>query len=72
MFGDVIYMAPSSKDPAKRSFFINPVGVYGPSCLSVSGTREIDADVGLLHEAFKKGSKSSPEVVSKRPNQQRK
>jgi hypothetical protein len=73
MFGDVIFMAPSSKDPSRRSFFINPVGVYGPSCLSVSGTREIDADVGLLHEEFKKGSKpKSPEITSKRPSQQRK
>lgn len=77
MFGDVIYMAPSTKDPTRRSFFINPVGVYGPSCLSVVGTREIDADVGLLHEEFKKASKAalkhkSPEIESKRPNQQRK
>lgn len=55
MFGDIVFMALASKDKAKRSFFINPVGVYGPSCLSVSGTREIDADVGLLHDEFKKG-----------------
>src|SRR5574337_2119618 len=72
MFADIVFMAPSSKDKGKRSFFINPVGVYGPSCLSLPGTHEIDADVGLLHEAFQKGGKSSPESVSKRPNQQRK
>src|SRR5574337_763246 len=72
MFADIVFMAPSSKDKGKRSFFINPVGVYGPSCLSLPGTHEIDADVGLLHEAFQKGGKSSPEIVSKRPNQQRK
>lgn len=59
MFGDVIFMAPNSKDPARRSFYINPVGVYGPSCLSAPGTREIDADVGKLHEEFKKASKPS-------------
>jgi hypothetical protein len=58
MFGDIVFMAPNSKDAARRSFFINPVGVYGPSCLSVSGTREIDADVGVLHEEFKKTTKS--------------
>lgn len=57
MFGDIVFMAPHSKDPARRSFFINPIGVYGPSCLSAPGTHEIDADVGLLHEEFKKASK---------------
>lgn len=75
MFGDIVFMAPSSKDRSKRSFFINPIGVYGPSCLSVDGTSEIDADVGVLHEEFKKkfkgGSKRSPEIATKRPNQQR-
>jgi hypothetical protein len=64
MFGDIVFMAPSSKDPAQRSFYINPVGVYGPSCLSAPGTREIDADVGLLHEEFKK---ASPAVKSSAP-----
>lgn len=58
MFGDIIFMAPSSKDPKRRSFYINPVGVYGPSCLSAPGTREIDADVGLLHDEFRKAGKS--------------
>ena len=53
MFSDIVFMAPSTKDSAKRSFHINPVGVFGPSCLSAPGTREIPADVGLLHEAFK-------------------
>jgi hypothetical protein len=62
-FADVVFMGPSSKDSAKRSFFINPVGVYGPSCLSVVGTREIDADVGLLHEEFKKAGKIKPNTV---------
>ena len=56
MFADIIFMAPSSKDQTRRSFYINPIGVYGPSCLSAPGTREIDADVGLLHEEFKKSS----------------
>jgi hypothetical protein len=64
MFGDVVFMAPSSKDPSGRSFFINPVGVYGPSCLSVDGTREIPADVGLLHEEFRRGTK--PKAVRAR------
>jgi hypothetical protein len=74
MFGDIVFMAPSSKDHSKRSFFINPIGVYGPSCLSADGTSEIDADVGALHEEFKKklkGGKKSPEIATKRPNQQR-
>jgi hypothetical protein len=57
MFSDVVYMAPSTKDGARRSFYINPIGVYGPSCLSVVGTHEIDADVGLLHEEFTKAGK---------------
>jgi hypothetical protein len=57
MFADIIFMAPSSKNPERRSFYINPVGVYGPSCLSAPGTREIDADVGLLHDEFRKASK---------------
>jgi hypothetical protein len=52
MFGDTIFMAPSSKNPAERSFFINPVGVYGPTCLSAHGTSEIPADVGRLHKEF--------------------
>ena len=72
-FSNIVFMAPSSKDNSKRSFYINPVGVYGPSCLDLEGTHELDADVGLLHKAFEKGGKSSsPEVVSKRPNQNRK
>jgi len=72
MFGDIVFMAPNTKDRSKRSFFINPVGVYGPSCLSADGTSEIDADVGALHEEFKKKSKaSSPKIETKRPNQQR-
>ncbi len=66
MFGDVIYMAPNSKDPSKRSFHINPVGVYGPSCLSLPDTREIDADVGLLHDAFTRASKAKTTSSSSR------
>ena len=58
MFGDIVFLAPSSKDPAARSFFVNPVGVYGPTCLSVQGTREIPADVGRLHQVFNKTDKS--------------
>lgn len=58
MFGDIIFMAPSSKNQSRRSFYINPVGVFGPSCLSASGTREIDADVGILHDEFKKAGKA--------------
>ena len=74
MFGDIVFMAPNSKDRSKRSFFINPIGVYGPSCLSADGTSEIDADVGVLHEEFKKkfkGGKRSPEIATKRPNQRK-
>lgn len=59
MFADIVYMAPSSKDFSRRSFYINPVGVFGPSCLSAKGTHEIDADVGILREEFRKGSKST-------------
>ncbi len=59
MFADIIFMAPSTKDPSKRSFHINPVGVYGPSCLSAPGTREIAADVGILHDEFKRAGKSN-------------
>lgn len=63
MFSDIIFMAPSTKKKGEsshsgeRSFFINPVGVFGPSCLSASGTSEIPADVGRLHEEFKRSSK---------------
>jgi hypothetical protein len=74
MFGDIVFMAPNTRDHSKRSFFINPIGVYGPSCLSADGTSEIDADVGVLHEEFKKklkGGKKPPEIATKRPNQQR-
>jgi hypothetical protein len=55
MFADIVFMAPNTKDSSKRSFFVNPVGVYGPSCLSADGTHEIDADVGVLHDVFEKG-----------------
>lgn len=58
MFADIVFLAPHSKDPAQRSFFINPVGVYGPSCLSLPGTREIPPDVGLLHKEFEKAGKA--------------
>lgn len=58
MFADVIMMMPKTKDPSMRSFFINPVGVFGPSCLSATGTHEIPADVGALHEAFRKSKTS--------------
>ena len=59
MFANIIFMAPSSGDKSRRSFYVNPVGVYGPSCLSAPGTREIDADVGKLHEEFRKSGKSA-------------
>jgi len=58
MFSDVVFMAPHRKDNSKRCFYINPVGVFGPTCLSATGTREIDADVGLLHAEFKTPSKT--------------
>jgi len=58
MFADIVFMAPSSKSQKERSFYINPIGVYGPSCLSLPETREIDADVGALHDAFMKAGKS--------------
>ncbi len=72
-FSNIVFMAPTSKDRSRRSFFINPVGVYGPSCLDLPGTHEIEADVGLLHERFEEASKagSSPKIETKRPNQQR-
>lgn len=57
MFGDIIYMAPHSTNKGERSFFINPVGVYGPTCLSSRETREIEADVGLVHEEFERSAK---------------
>lgn len=60
MFSDVVFMAPSTKNGksgGERSFHINPVGVFGPSCLSAPGTREIEADVGVLHEEFRKSAK---------------
>ncbi|MDE2022237.1 MAG: AAA family ATPase [Patescibacteria group bacterium] len=59
MFADVVMMGLAPKDASARRFFINPVGVYGPSCLSAPGTHEIDADVGALHAAFKRGAKKS-------------
>lgn len=74
-FNNTVFMAPSTKDKSKRSFFINPVGVYGPSCLDLPGTHEIEADVGVLHAAFESASKnksSSPKIETKRPNQHRK
>lgn len=57
LFADIIFMAPHSKDPSRRCFHINPIGVFGPSCLSAPGTREIDADVGKLHQEFLKSDK---------------
>lgn len=64
MFSDIVFMAPSSRKKGEentgaRSFYINPVGVYGPSCLSADGTSEIPADVGKLHDEFKKSSKKA-------------
>lgn len=73
-FANIVFMAPSTKDKSKRSFYVNPIGVYGPSCLDLPGTHELEADVGVLHEEFEKASKagSSPKIETKRPNQQRK
>lgn len=59
MFANIVFMGPNSKDTSKRSFFINPTGVYGPSCLDLPGTHEIEADVGRLHEEFRKAGKPS-------------
>jgi hypothetical protein len=67
LFPDTVFMAPSSKDPTKRSFYINPVGVFGPTCLSLPETHEIDADVGVLHEAFVKGVGKPAPKASKAP-----
>ena len=64
MFADTIFMAPTTKDPTKRSFFINPIGVYGPTCLSSSDTKEINADVGLLHQEFTKKTSSGSSKTS--------
>lgn len=64
MFGDIVFMAPNTKDPSKRSFFVNPIGVYGPSCLSAVGTFEIDADVGVLHEEFERADKPGKTKLS--------
>ena len=66
MFGDVVFMAPSTKSIAKRSFFINPVGVFGPTCLSSPETREIDADVGLLHAEFQRATKADRSTTKRR------
>mgnify|MGYP001596767641 CR=1 FL=1 len=65
MFADIVFLAPSSKDLSRRSFHINPIGVFGPSCLSLPGTREIDADVGVLHRAFLSGDKVKPQSRKK-------
>lgn len=54
MFSDIVLMAFSPKDPTARKFFINPVGVYGPSCISLPGTHEIDANIGVLSKAFRR------------------
>jgi hypothetical protein len=58
LFANTVFMAPASKGPG-RSFYINQIGVYGPSCLDIDGTREIDADVGLLHKEFEKTGKAA-------------
>ena len=64
-FSDVIFMSPNTKDGTKRSFFINPTGVYGPTCLSATETSEIDADVGLLHKTFQKAAKAEKAAKSR-------
>lgn len=57
-FADTVFLTPHPKDHTRRVFHINPVGVFGPSCLSAPGTSMIDADVGLLHKEFLKGGKA--------------
>jgi hypothetical protein len=69
MFADIVYLAPSSKDSSRRSFYVNPVGVFGPSCLSLPGTHELDADVGVLHREFTKAPKIGQKIA--RPPDQR-
>lgn len=59
MFADIVLMRPDPDDDSQRVFSINPKGVYGPSCLSLPGTRDIDADMGKLHEAFVSSSKTN-------------
>lgn len=66
IFADVVFMAPHSRKEGRRSFFINPVGVYGPSCLSLTGTHEIRPDVGVLHAAFEKLKRQ--ELGNQRPS----
>lgn len=55
--GDIVFMGMSTQKKGERSFFVNPVGVYGPACVSLLGTHELEPDVGVLHEAFKKANK---------------
>lgn len=55
MFKDVVFMSLDKR--GNRVFQINPIGVFGPSCASLDGTREIPADVGELHQAFIDGDK---------------
>jgi len=57
MFANIVFMAPSTKSKGERSFFVNPQGVYGPSCLDLPGTHELPADVGALKAAFDKVAK---------------
>lgn len=57
MFKDVVFMTMSKN--GERVFQINPTGVYGPSCASLDGTRDIPADVGVLHQAFIDGDKKA-------------
>lgn len=62
MFADIVFMGIDERKGAekgKRVFYINPQGVYGPSCLSAPGTKIIDASVGVLHEEFKKAGKAA-------------
>jgi hypothetical protein len=59
-FSNTVFMAPSSKEPGQRSFYVNPIGVYGPSCLDIDGTHEIPADVGELHKEFERTGKKGP------------
>ncbi len=60
LFADIIFMSIDDRkgEQGKRIFHINPVGVYGPSCLSAPGTRIIPADVGMLNAEFRKAHKA--------------
>jgi hypothetical protein len=66
LFKDVIFMEKGKDD--SRVFKVNPLGVWGPGCRSIDGTKDINADFGEFLRLSQAGDKPEKAERAERTN----